>query len=256
MRDTFFQGVGGVLSADIAVPDHERELQFYSSVLTTGENPLWQPDLMNNRGVPVIGLGARTPEYDELPLQWMPHFQVSDVAASVAAALELGGKELMHGKNEAGESLWAGVEDSAGAAFGLIPIVSGEAAYEKNDQPMGHIAWLSLAVSNAAAASQFYEKVVGWNAKLVVPPEQDCFAAQFEMLASNQSVVAEIQQLQDNSISLPSAWLLYLPVGDLAESLRRVRDNGGEVIQEFQNPACAVVRDPVGVHFALQDGTC
>ncbi len=32
MRNPFFHGVGGVLSADIAVPDHERELGFYSQV--------------------------------------------------------------------------------------------------------------------------------------------------------------------------------------------------------------------------------
>ena len=79
MRNPFFHGVGGVLSADIAVPDHERELGFYSQVLTTGRAPLWRDDLTNNQGTPVIGLGACSPEYEALPLQWMPHFQVSDV---------------------------------------------------------------------------------------------------------------------------------------------------------------------------------
>ena len=87
MRNPFFHGVGGVLSADIAVPDHERELGFYSQVLTTGPAPLWRDDLTNNQGTPVIGLGARSPEYKALPLQWMPHFQVSDVAASAARTL-------------------------------------------------------------------------------------------------------------------------------------------------------------------------
>jgi hypothetical protein len=35
MRSPFFHGVGGVLSADIAVPGHERELGFCSEVVTT-----------------------------------------------------------------------------------------------------------------------------------------------------------------------------------------------------------------------------
>ena len=48
--------VGGVLSADIAVPEHEQELSFYSQILTTGSAPLWRDDLRNNRGTPVIGL--------------------------------------------------------------------------------------------------------------------------------------------------------------------------------------------------------
>ena len=97
MHKPFVHRVGGVLSADIAVPDHDRELDFYSRVLTTGDEPLWREDLMNNLGMPVIGLGVRTPEYSELPQQWMPHFQVADVAASAASAIELGGKTVeMH----------------------------------------------------------------------------------------------------------------------------------------------------------------
>ncbi len=91
MNDPFVPRVGGILSADIAVPEHERELRFYARVLTTGEEPLWREDLMNGRGMPVIGLGARSEEHADLPLQWMPHIQVADVAASAGRALELGG---------------------------------------------------------------------------------------------------------------------------------------------------------------------
>ncbi len=75
MSDFFVSRVGGILSADIAFPEHERELRFYSRVLTTGENPLWREDLTNNQGTPVIGLGATSPEYDDLPLQWMPQYR-------------------------------------------------------------------------------------------------------------------------------------------------------------------------------------
>ena len=72
--------LSAVHSADIAVPEHERELRFYASVLTTGDAPLWRAEsLMNNLGMPVIGLGAQSPEYSSLPLQWMPHIQVADV---------------------------------------------------------------------------------------------------------------------------------------------------------------------------------
>ncbi len=93
---------GGVLSADIAAPEHERVVAFYARVLSTGEAPLWRDDLMNNVGTPIIGVGERVAAYDHLPLQWMPHIQVSDVAASVSQALELGGHELMHHKDERG----------------------------------------------------------------------------------------------------------------------------------------------------------
>ena len=122
MSNPFAPGVGGILSADIAVPEHDRELSFYSRVLTTGENPLWRDDLTNNRGMPIIGLGARIAEYEKLPLQWMPHIQVADVATSVARALELGGDQLMHDE----EGQWGVLLDPNGAAFGIIPVVSAE----------------------------------------------------------------------------------------------------------------------------------
>lgn len=75
MNDKFAPQVGATFSADIAVPEHPREVHFYSRVLTTGEKPLWREDLMNNLGLPIIGLGERTAEYADLPLQWMPHIQ-------------------------------------------------------------------------------------------------------------------------------------------------------------------------------------
>lgn len=40
MSEPFVPRVGGILSGDIAVPEHEREMRFYSGVLSTGENPL------------------------------------------------------------------------------------------------------------------------------------------------------------------------------------------------------------------------
>lgn len=126
MSDLFVPQVGAVFSADIAVPEHARELRFYSRVLTTGDQPLWREDLMNNAGIPVIGVGARKAEYEHLPLHWMPHIQVADVAASVEKALELGGQELMHAKGDDGAAHWAVLLDPNGAAFGLIPVVTPE----------------------------------------------------------------------------------------------------------------------------------
>jgi predicted enzyme related to lactoylglutathione lyase len=76
--------------------------------------------------MPIIGLGARSAVHEILPLQWMPHIQVADVATSVDRALGLGGRELMHGKDDDGESQWAVLLDPNGAAFGIMPVVSAE----------------------------------------------------------------------------------------------------------------------------------
>ena len=252
MKNPFVQSVGGVLSADIAVPDHESEVEFYAKILTAGDAPLWRDDLMNNLGKPIIGLGARTPECDELPLQWMPHIQVADVAASAACATDMGGTELMHGKDEDGQGQWAVLIDPDGAAFGIIPVAPSDSNAPQRDERQGCISWLSLVVPNASSSRDFYQKVIGWNAKSIDLKENHGLVATFAMQIYDEISVAEICQFRSEQDVVPSVWLIHLLVDDLVESLRLVSQGGGKVIKEIAEARKAIIRDPVGVFFALQ----
>ena len=255
--------VGGVFSADVAVPEHERVVEFYSRVLSTGDTPFWRHDLMNNLGIPIIGVGERVPAYDHLPLQWMPHIQVSDVAASTAKALEQGGHELMHHKDERGQSQWAVLRDPNGAAFGIIPAVSSTAVPQTGDSPSdsaeraGRISWLDLTVPDAVATRDFYQSGVGWSAREIEIEDAGGGYADYVLSADDGSAVAGVCHARGVNQGLPPVWLIYLPVGDLAESLRRVREGGGEVIRSGGSDggsAFAVIQDPVGAYLALVPG--
>lgn len=262
MSDPFVPRVGGVLSADIAVPEYEREVRFYSRVLSTGENPLWREnDLMNNLGMPIIGLGARSAEYAHLPLQWMPHIQVADVAASVQRALDLGGSLLMHAQEDDTRSQWAVLLDPNGAAFGIIPIVSAEAippsdgAASLNSAALvGRIYWLDLTVSDACATRDFYRQVVEWSVKNVEMEDGGERYADYNMLGEDGHPTAGVCHARGVNVGLPPVWMIYLPVGDLAESLRRVQGEGGKIIKAMQGAAYAAVQDPVGAYLALIPG--
>lgn len=251
MTRTFFHGAGGVLSADIAVPDHERQLEFYSRILTTGDTPLWSQDLMNNQGTPIIGLGARTPEYDFLPLQWMPHFQVADVAASVANAIDRGGSQLMHSQSDDGESQWAVLTDPYGAAFGVIPVVPEVATETNSDQRLGCICWVSLTTKDPKQSRNFYQRVIGWISKPNARRNSHERRDNFLMQADSGAVASEICEYHADRNNAPPVWLIHLPVDDLEESLRRVTEGGGEVIQNHIEAKYAVIKDPIGVYFAL-----
>ena len=52
--------------------------------------------------------------------------------------------------------------------------------------------------------------------------------------------------------------MIYLPVGDIEESLRRVEQGGGKVLHASRGSdgscATAVIEDPVGVYFAIAAG--
>jgi predicted enzyme related to lactoylglutathione lyase len=258
MSDDNVPCVGGILSADIAVPDHDRELEFYSHVLNTGENPLWRKDLMNNLGTPIIGLGARVPEYDQLPLHWMPHIQVADVAASAKRALELNGRELMHGKDDKGTSQWAVLLDPNGSAFGIIPVVPISAITPPEgdtSKPTGCISWIDLTVSDATATRDFYQQVIGWSIQDVEMKDAQGSYVDYNMLGADGKPAAGICHARGANLGIPPVWILYIPVGDLAESLNRVRDRGGKVIRENKDSngslSSAIIQDPVGVYLAL-----
>lgn len=264
MTNPFQPRIGGTLSADIAVPEHERVTRFYVNVLTTGEKPLWREDLMNNLGMPVIGLGKRSEEYAMLPLQWMPHIQVEDVAKSVERAITLDGTDLMHGKDDNGESQWAVMLDPSGAAFGLIPIVTSdalppEASEVSAESPdAGCISWLDLTVPDAPTIRDFYREVIGWSVEDVAMEDAGEKYADFNMLGGDGGPAAGVCHARGVNSNLPAIWMLYLPVGDLAESIRRTEENGGKVIKKGTGPdgklTHAVIEDPVGVAIALVPG--
>jgi predicted enzyme related to lactoylglutathione lyase len=258
MGHPFRPRAGAVLSADIAVPDHERVRRFYAEVLSTGERPLWKRDLMNNRGVPIIGIGERIPEYAHLPLQWMPHIQVTDVAASAARTAELGGQVLMHAKAPNGASQWAVLQDPAGAVFGVIPVGPSNASHDSDDpsaDAQGRIAWLDLTVPNASDMRDFYWQVIGWTVQDVEMKDGGEQYADYNMLDADGQPAAGVCHAMGVNTGLPPVWMIYLPVGDLAESLRRVQHHGGTVLKTMTGkdgqPVYAAIQDPAGAYFAM-----
>ncbi|MEX2581723.1 MAG: VOC family protein [Gemmatimonadota bacterium] len=266
MSEPFVPRVGAVFSADIAVPEHDREFRFYSRVLSTGQDPLWRDeDLMSNLGMPIIGLGERNAEYASLPLQWMPHVQVADVAASAQRALDLGGTVLLHAKDDDGKSQWAVLLDPNGAAFGIIPLVPAEAILPPAGAtsrdaaaPVGRILWLDLTVSDASATRDFYRQVVEWSVQNVDMKDGSEHYADYNMLGGDEGPAAGICHARGVNVGLPPVWMIYLPVADLAESLRRVQEEGGKVLKAVQREdgeyAYAAIQDPVGAYLALMPG--
>lgn len=239
---------GAIVSADIAVPDHARELHFYARVLRTGKEPLWRDYLKNNLGMPIIGVGERTEPYADLPLQWMPHIQVADVAASVERAQARGGRVLMRAGND-----WAVLAAPNGAAFGLVPVAPADAPDPSG--PVGRIGWVDLTVPDAAATRDFYREVVGWTTQDVAMKDGDATYADFNMLKADGEPAAGVCHARGPNTYLPPVWMIYLLVGDATESVRRVKDEGGQVLKAVTGDdgrvAFAAIRDPAGAALML-----
>lgn len=258
MPSLFPVGPGRVISADIAAPDVERLRAFYARVLCTGDPPLWRADdLHNSLGLPIIGIGARTSAHEALPVQWMPHIQVSDVHASLERATARGAAVLMQGHMPSGDVAWAVLQDPAGAVFGLVPSIPSEAipALPVPTPPTGRVAWLDLTVPDADALRDFYAIVVGWGTQAVAMRDGEHAYADYCLLNDDGTTSAGVCHARGPNAGLPPVWLLYLPVGDLEASIHEVTEAGGMVLTSSRKPdgsyASAVIRDPAGAFTSL-----
>jgi predicted enzyme related to lactoylglutathione lyase len=115
-----------------------------------------------------------------------------------------------------------------------------------------------LTVSDATATREFYGQVVGWSAKDVEMDDASKRYADYKMLGDDGNAAAGICHARRVNQDVPPVWMLYLPVGDLAESLRRVPQEGGRIVKETpaneRGYAYAVLQDPVGAYVALVPG--
>lgn len=100
--------------------------------------------------------------------------------------------------------------------------------------------------------------MIGWSVEDVAMKHRDGDYADYCMLGEGAEAVAGLCHARGVNVGLPAVWLIYLPVGDLGESVRRVEAGGGEVVKATRGEdgalACAVIRDPVGACLALVPG--
>ena len=166
-----------------------------------------------------------------------------------------GCRDLYHHKNASGESQWAVLVDPNGAAFGIIPVVAPEAMPPSEG---GRIAWLDLTVADAAGTRDFYQDVVGWSVEDVQMKDPAGQYADYALCTPDGTAVAGVCHARGVNAGLPAVWLIYLPVGDLSESLSRAGEEGGEVVEARTDSSgdgtYAVIRDPLGVCLALVPG--
>ncbi|MCP4548059.1 MAG: VOC family protein [bacterium] len=171
----------------------------------------------------------------------------------------------MHGKDDDGKSQWAVLLDPNGAAFGIIPVVSAEAIPSTDSDAsrdaaarVGCISWLDLTVSDASATRDFYRQVVDWSVQDVEMEDASERYTDYNMSGDDGNPAAGVCHARGVNLGLPPIWMIYLPVGDLAEGLRRVQEEGGKIIKATRGNdgeyAYAVVQDPVGACLALVPG--
>lgn len=125
------------------------------------------------------------------------------------------------------------------------------------DEPANHSPgtpiWADLSSPDLEGGRRFYEELFGWSTDEPAPPEYGGYA----MFRKDGKVVAGSGPVMEGG---HPDWNTYVSTVDAAETARKVRDAGGEVVVEpmqvMDAGTMAVFKDPTGAYIsAWQSGT-
>ncbi len=118
----------------------------------------------------------------------------------------------------------------------------------------GQICWRELNTHNLDAAKEFYRGLFGWTVEQSKVSEM-----QYEEIHFDEKAVGGMLEINqdwgENWENIPAAWMSYIAVDDIAESVEKIKKFGGGVcIPPFDAPnvgKISVVNDPSGITFSV-----
>lgn len=124
-------------------------------------------------------------------------------------------------------------------------------------QPAGSIGWIDLTVPDAVAVRDFYQAVIGWTVQPIPMKDDNGAYEDFVMqVPSDGRGVTGVCHARGGNSGLPAAWLPYVMVANLDESMAACTTRGGKIIHGPRNMGAArycVIEDPAGAKLALYD---
>lgn len=123
---------------------------------------------------------------------------------------------------------------------------------ESTKPPVGSIGWADLTVPDAPLLRDFYAQVIGWKAENVPMGGYDDYLMREPGSGKD---TAGVCHARGGNQSLPNAWLIYIVVANLDESMRRCVRLGGSILAGPRSVGdtsrYCVIRDPGGAVCAL-----
>jgi len=241
---------GKFVWADLVTDNVEAAQKFYGSMFG------WTFQTMNNYIIasnderPLCGLLQRPrPADGSAKPRWFGYLSVSSVAKTERAVTQAGGRVLAPPQNfpERGEQ--AVFADPEGAVFGVMKSISGDPQDFLPDE--GDWIWIQLLSHDARRAAQFYRAVGGYD--IVENPASNRLSDY--VLVSEGYARATVRTIPAEHKQVQPAWLLFVRVKNIGESLGLTRQLGGKVLlepkPELFDGRVAVIADPTGAAIGI-----
>ncbi len=122
---------------------------------------------------------------------------------------------------------------------------------ENPKAPIGSVGWIDLTVDDADTVRDFYAAVTGWRPE---PLDMGGYSDYNMVAPGTGEPTAGVCHARGGNAGMPPAWLIYIVVEDLDQSLASCQELGGEVVsgpRQMGKDRYCVIRDPAGAFAAL-----
>ena len=184
--------------------------------------------------------------------QWIGMMSVSGVEQATTRATDAGATIIIPPGKLRGRGKVAVLKDPEGALFGIIHSDAGDPP--DSFPPVDTWLWMELWARDAAGMSGFYADAGGYDVERPSPSVRRDDRPEYHLFAQGYARAGIVELKRED---LPSAWLPYVRVADLAQTIARVEAAGGTVLigpdPDIRNGKIAVIVDPLGAAFGIAE---
>jgi predicted enzyme related to lactoylglutathione lyase len=241
---------GKFIWADLVTDDAAVALKFYSGMFGWRFRNFGGYFIGVNEDHPLCGIvqQARPKDRAAQP-RWLPYMSVSSVDRAQRAALKAGGRVAAPPGNVLDRGEQALFTDGEGALFGVMKSSSGDPK-DFLAEP-GDWIWIQFLSRDAKKASDFYHAVGGYEAR----ENNASNRLNDYVLVSDGYARATIRTIPKANTHVQPAWLPFVRVKNIGESIAQAKQLGGKVLIEPKielfNGRVAVIADPTGAAIGI-----
>ncbi|MEU7168018.1 VOC family protein [Streptomyces morookaense] len=248
---------GGPAWLDLGTPDIDAAVAFYGGLFgwefrSAGPDAGGYGFLLKD-GKAAAGLGPLMEE-GARP-SWTVYFRTEDADATADAVQRAGGSVRFPPMGVLTAGRMAGFTDPAGAEFAVWQPGDTDGLEAVNDP--GSVSWIELYSTDAAAATEFYRKVFGWDTRDMGMGEGLSYTIAGPAGGGEKRMHGGLMQLPEENMQRGSTseWHPYFEAENCDTALARAEELGATTIVPAMDAAgvgrLAMVLDPFGAPFAV-----
>jgi predicted enzyme related to lactoylglutathione lyase len=242
--------IGRFVWHDMMTTDFGKSSRFYQELFGWGiedfrvnEQNVYKMILAGTQGI------AGFIEEPEIPSHWIGYVTVEDVDAACERARARGGQAPVPGTDIPNIGRFAVISHGDGGYVSPFAPKNLEGSVPEAEPIQGRFCWNQLMAKDPEKAAEFYEDVFGWTTTV-----QDLGDEKYWLFKSGGVPTAGMMKM-GHGHDYPDFWLPYVEVSSVDDSVKRVKELGGEIIVPARDipdlARFAVTADPTGAILAI-----